>query len=332
MIGGLLSLLSAITFAYSSALVRRGVLTGTVFQAMAISLPIGLPIFAIVMLMTGGFGVLADFSSVSIALLAFAGVIHFGAARYCNYRATKAMGTNLVAPVQQFSLVITLVLAVAWLGERMTVLRLIGIALVIAGPALMLVPERRKAKPVSLSAAADESVGGFKPNLAEGYFFAFVSTFGFGLSPILIRMAFEAKGITVGVAGGFVSYVAATVAVGLFLLVPERRRQESRIDSVTAKWFAVSGVAVCFSQMLRYMALGIAPVSVVIPIQRLSVIFRIYFGWMVNPQHEVFNGRMISATVVSLIGALALSVSTDSLFHFVSLPAWSAPVLGWHWP
>jgi uncharacterized membrane protein len=84
--------------------------------------------------------------------------------------------------------------------------------------------------------------------------------------------------------------------------------------------------------MLRYMALGIAPVSVVIPIQRLSVIFRIYFGWMVNPQHEVFNGRMISATVVSLIGALALSVSTDSLFHFVSLPAWSAPVLGWHWP
>lgn len=136
MIGGLLSLLSAVTFAYANASVRRGVLTGTVLQAVAISLPVALPIFIVAMLMTGGFQVLADFSRTSLALLVLAGVIHFAWARYCNYRATKAMGANLVAPIQQYSLVITLVLAVVWLGELLTPLRMIGIALVVIGPAL----------------------------------------------------------------------------------------------------------------------------------------------------------------------------------------------------
>ena len=44
------------------------------------------------------------------------------------------MGANLVAPIQQYSLVITLVLAVVWLDEALTLLRIIGIVLVIVGP------------------------------------------------------------------------------------------------------------------------------------------------------------------------------------------------------
>lgn len=332
MTGGLLSLLSAITFAYANAILRRGVLTGTVFQALVISLPVALPLFAVAMLLTGGFSALANFSSFGIALLAIAGIIHLACGRYCNYRATKAMGTNLVAPVQQFSLVITLVLAVVWLGERMTVLRLLGIALVIVGPALMFVPGRRKAKPISLSAAANESADSFNPDLAEGYFFAFISSIGFGLSPILIRMAFETKGVAVGVAGGFISYVAATLAVGLLLIIPERRREGARIDAATARLFSISGILGSFSQMFRYVALALVPVSVAAPIQRLSLIFRIYFGWLINRQHEVFGGRMISATVISLIGALALTVSTDNVFHLVSLPAWLSAALAWRWP
>src|SRR5664279_1899596 len=136
MIGGLLSLLSAVTFAYANASVRRGVLTGTVLQAVAISLPVALPFFIVAMLMTDGFQVLTEFSWTSLGLLVLAGIIHFAWARYCKYRATKAMGANLVAPIQQYSLVITLVLAVVWLGETLTPLRMIGIVLVVMGPAL----------------------------------------------------------------------------------------------------------------------------------------------------------------------------------------------------
>lgn len=332
MIGGLLSLLSAVTFAYANASVRRGVLTGTVLQAVAISLPVALPLFVVAMLLTGGFQVLADFSWTSLTLLVLAGIIHFAWARYCNYRATKAMGANLVAPVQQYSLVITLILAVVWLGEVLTPLRMIGIALVVIGPVLTLGTDKKTAVVAIALPEPINAVQPFDPNFTEGYFYALLSAVGFGVSPILIGMAFEYKGIAIGIAGGFVSYAAATVAIALPLLVPAQWRSLKAVDGESAKWFVISGIAVCFSQMFRYMAIAVAPVSVVTPIQRLSLVFRIYFGLLINPYHEVFGGRIIWGTVISLVGAVALSISADSVLESISMPMALVGFLTWHWP
>jgi hypothetical protein len=84
--------------------------------------------------------------------------------------------------------------------------------------------------------------------------------------------------------------------------------------------------------MLRYMALVLAPVSVVTPIQRISLLFRLYFSHIINPQHEVFGGRIVAATVVSLLGALALSISTELVQSVLPLPDWAKTFLNWHWP
>jgi len=328
MIGGLLALLSAVTFAYANASVRRGVLTGTVLQAVGISLPVALPIFIVAMLVSGGLPLLAAFSTQSWILLAIAGVIHFAWARYCNYRATKAIGANLVAPVQQYSLILTLVLAVVWLGEPMTLLRIVGIGLVIAGPMLTL----KRRKPSKNASAETEDAPVFVPQYAEGYFYALLSAIGFGLSPVLIRVAFERRGIAIGIAGGFISYLAGTVAIGLTMLLPGQWRSFRALDHKTGFWFVVAGIAVSLSQMFRYMALAIAPVSVVSPIQRLSIVFRVYFGWLINPKHEVFGTRIIVGTIISLIGAVALTVSTEGIVHLISLPPTLAAWLAWHWP
>jgi uncharacterized membrane protein len=324
MIGGLLALLSAVTFAYANATVRRGVITGTVIQAVAISLPVGLPLFLLAMWPTGGFAELTGFDTRAVVLLIVAGISHFAVARYCNYRATKAMGANLVAPIQQYSLVITLVLAVVWLGEAVTVLRVFGIIFVVAGPALTLGPNKK-------AAAVPAPVGTFEPAYGEGYLFALLSAVGFGISPILVGMAFSDKGLAAGIAGGFISYLAATVFFLLLLLLPGQWKSFRTINRDTAKWFVISGIAVAISQMTRYMALAIAPVSVVSPIQRLSLIFRIYFGAILNPQHEVFGGRIIAGTVISLLGAVALSVSVDGLVQALPLPAPLAVLFGWSW-
>lgn len=329
MTGGLLALLSAVTFAYSNASVRRGVLTGTVLQAVGISLPVALPVFLLAMLLTGGLPILIGFPERSWGLLAVAGAIHFAWARYCNYRATKAIGANLVAPVQQYGLIITLVLAVLWLGEQLTLLRMVGIVLVVAGPMLTLKPVKTAASDVMPEPAGET---GFVPQYAEGYLYALLSTIGFGVSPILIRMAFEKKGVAIGIAGGFISYLAATAVVALLLTAPGQWHRFRTIDRTTAKWFVISGLTVCVSQMFRYMALAIAPVSVVTPIQRLSIVFRVYFGWIINPQHEIFGGRIVAGTIVSLIGAVALTASTDGIAHLLPLPPWVASWLAWHWP
>ena len=67
------------------------------------------------------------------------------------------------------------------------------------------------------------------------------------------------------------------------------------------------------SHLFRYMALAIAPVSVVSPIQRLSMIFRLYLSAWINPHHEVFGGRIIAGTLISLLGAITLSLSADGI-------------------
>jgi uncharacterized membrane protein len=153
----------------------------------------------------------------------------------------------------------------------------------------------------------------------------------YGISPVLIRLALN-KGPVAGLAGGLISYSAAALAFALILLWPGEWRHVRALDRSAAKWFGVSGFSVCMAQMLRYMALALAPVTVVTPIQRLSLMFRLYFSRVINPQHEQFGGNIIAATVVSLIGALALSVSTEIVQAALPMPGWMKTALSWRWP
>jgi drug/metabolite transporter (DMT)-like permease len=321
LLGGLLALASAAVFAFESATARRGVVTASVTQALAVTVPLGVPIFLGFALALGALPI-AGFSAQAIAYLAAAGVLHFVWGRYCNYRASKAMGANLVAPVQQSNMLVTLALAIWILGEHLTPLRVIGIGLVVLGPALTYGPRRSEPDTPKI----------FRPNYAEGYLFALLSSTGYGISPVLVRLALENRELPASLAGGLISYAAAALAFALVLLLPGQWRHVRALDPAAAKWFAISGVCVCFAQMLRYMALTLAPVSVVTPIQRLSLVFRLYFSRIINPEHELFGGRIVAATVVSLLGALALSVSTELVQAVLPLPDWGRVVLNWRWP
>ncbi len=331
MLGGFLALCSAATFAINNTFARRGVIGGTVLQALSISVPIGLPMFLIAAAATGSLGLVAGFSWRSLMWLALAGIVHFVWGRYCNYRATKAMGANLAAPVQQCSILVTLALAIYVLGEYLTPLRVFGIALVMLGPALAYERNGKK-EPVAAATVEFDLPKVFQPKYAEGYFFGFLSTTGYGVSPILVRLALEGKGLDYSLGGGLISYIAATAAFGLILLWPGQYRHVRSLDRNAAKWFAVSGLCVCFAQMLRYMALALAPVAEEAPIQRLSQVFRFYFARLINPQHEVFGGRVIVATIASLVGAVALSVSTDVVQGALPLPDGVVAFLNWRWP
>jgi uncharacterized membrane protein len=211
-------------------------------------------------------------------------------------------------------------------------LRIIGIALVVLGPALAYERAEKKTEPGSIAVADPDKRKVFEPKYAEGYFWGLMSATGYGVSPILVSLGLESKGLQVSLAAGLVSYLAATAAFSLILVLPGQIRHVRTLEREAAKWFVVSGVFVCAAQMFRYMALAVAPVSVVTPIQRLSVLFRFWFARMFNPQHEVFGGKMVAATVVSLAGALALSVSTEMAQSLLPLPDAVVSVLNWRWP
>jgi drug/metabolite transporter (DMT)-like permease len=350
-LGGFLALLSAATFALNNASVRRGVLTGSVLQGMAITVPIGVPLFFIAAAATGSLDALGGFPLKAVLALAAAGILHFVWGRYCNYRAMRAIGTNLAAPVQQINLIFTLAVAIWLLGETLTPLRILGIALILLGPSFTMregPAENPRATPAQAAADAEklavvesaapvaaptvEAPPAFAPRYAEGYTFAVLSATGYGLSPIFIRLALEDRGLAASLAGGLVSYVAATAVMAVVLLWPGHLRQALAVKPEAAKWFTFSGFMVCISQMFIYMALAIAPVTVVAPINRLTIVFRLYFSRLLNPQHEVFGGKVIVGTVVSLLGAVILSLTTDVVASLLPLPDAVVAVLKWHWP
>ena len=324
MLGAMLALLSAATFGLNNATLRRGVLSGSVLQALSITVPLGALLFAMVALAAGALPLMLEFSAAGNAWLAAAGIVHFVIGRYGNYRATRAMGANLSGPVQQASVLVSLALALAFLGETLTVLKMTGIVLIVAGPAIML---RGRARP---GRAATPS--GFVPNYVEGYVYSALCALGYGTSPLFIRYGLEGGGLAEGLAGGTISYAAATVVVAAIVLLPANAARLRAPDRTATRWFIASGLFVFLSQMCRYMALAVAPVSVVVPIQRLSIVFRVLFSWMLNRDHEVFGFWVLFGIGLSLVGVLALTVSTEFVLALVPLPDRLADFFRGQWP
>ena len=321
MLGALFALASAATFALNNTTARRGVLSGSVLQALVISMPMGIPMFWLAAWIGGAAGEVFSFSGREMLYLAAAGIVHFVAGRYGNYRAVKAIGSNLVGPLQETNMLLALGLAVAFLGERLSVLNFVGIALVMIGPAL-----------IATGAGRTSSTSKFQPAYAEGYFFGILSVFFYGVSPVLVRLAVEGRSLGASQAGGVIAYTAATVVTTMLLFWPGSLKHSLGVSREAAKWFTWAGFSVGAAHMFRFMALAIAPVSVVAPIQRLSIILRVMLGYVINREHEIFSPRMYWATAISLLGALFLTIDTKWLVAYLSIGEPLAGFLLWNWP
>ncbi len=325
MLGALLSLLSAATFGANVATLRRGVLGGSVLQALAITVSAGVPLFALGCLFVGGFDELAGLSWRQLGWFALAGVVHFIVGRYGNYRATRVLGAAQSGPIQQISLLVSLSLAIVFLGERLTVLTILGILLILLGPLVIVGNARRKGSVVKTRA-------GQTLDYVDGYFWGIVCALSFGTSPLLIRFGLEEKSIAESVAGGLVSYTAATVVIVLILMLPGKIAHMRGIDRETVGWFTLTGILVFISQMLLYMALALAPVSIVMAVQRTGLVFRVVFSWMLNRDHEVLGPAALIGIAISALGVVFVTIDVDVLGRLVPLSSAIADSLRMSWP
>jgi len=335
MLGGWLALLAAATFAFSSVSARRGVIQGTVIQGLAITVPIGVPLFLAAALVSGAGGALFRFTLWQMLWLASGGIFHFALARYCAYRSVQALGSNLSAPVQRLSLPVSLALALWLLGEYLTPLRAFGVALVLLGPAVMLfgqVASRRAARRKAASSPSSAAGSGFRPRYVEGYSFALLSAVGFGLSPLFVRAALQDADIPTAIAGGFYSYSAAALLLAPAFVNRSTRRTIFTIRGESAKWFALSGLFTGVSQMIRYMALALAPVTVVSSLMVSSLVFRYLFSALVNRDHEIFGIWVIAGIAITAVGSLALTLDSGWVLSLLPQSDWLRDTAQWRWP
>ncbi len=330
MLGGLLALLAAATFALNSATARRAVLSGTVVQGIAITVPLGIPVFLIGALVFGQLGAVASMPAMAIVWLSLAGIAHFLWGRYFFYRSQEMLGANLAGTMQQLDLVFSLGLAIVLLEEVLTPLRILGIALVVIGPALAFSGQQGRSS--AAKANADAGRPQFKPRYWPGYLYVAIASLGYGISPTLTRLALRDLGPGYSIAAGLVACTAASLVFAAIVIATGRVGHVMSTNRQTLKWFGFASICVSISQMLRFAALSLAPVTVVQPIQRLSKLFLFFFSWLMNREHEVFDRRLILAVIVSLVGAAMLSVPTETFLALADWPDWVVTAARWQWP
>jgi drug/metabolite transporter (DMT)-like permease len=336
LLGVLYAALGALTFALNNVTMRRGVVTGSVLQGMALTVPIGGLSFLVMTVAFGELGQLVAFPTVALTWLACQGVVHFVIGRYCNYKSNQLMGVNLTAPVVQLQVPFAMILAVVMLHEKFSMLQAIGSALMLGGSFVTQgnAGKRRKASaplppaiPIptvhcqeALAPPQPKPKPTFQPRVFSGYIFGLAAAMCYGSSPLMARQAFLHAPGAGTVAGGCLAYTAATLFFSLILLKPGAWDDIKRMKRENLPWFLSSAVLVAVSQAFVYASLALAPVIVVTPILQLSLVFRLFLSQLINREHEVMNTAVLIGAFTAVLGSILVSLDTEDLTTLMCLP------------
>jgi drug/metabolite transporter (DMT)-like permease len=266
---------------------------------------------------------------VALAWLACQGVVHFVIGRYCNYKSNQLMGVNLTAPVVQLQVPFAMILAVATLHEKFTVLQGIGSVLMLGGSFIAQGKAGKANNKASaqLPAASVPTVLAqqdppapepkrkpvFRPRVFSGYLFGLAAAMCYGSSPLMARQAFLSAPGASTAAAGCLAYTAATLFFLLILLKPGSWRDIGRMRRENLPWFLSSAVLVAVSQAFVYASLAVAPLMVVTPILQLSLVFRLFLSQMINRDYEVMNTAVVIGAFTAVLGSILVSLDTDEL-------------------
>jgi drug/metabolite transporter (DMT)-like permease len=340
LLGVLYAALGAFTFALNNVAMRRGVVTGSVLQGMALNVPIGGLSFLVMTIAFGELPHLLLFPRAAVAWLACQGTVHFVIGRYCNYKSNQLMGVNLTAPVVQLQVPFAMLLAVLLLHEKFTVLQAIGSALMLGGsfitqanagkrtPELSRSTARAAIPPVgSAERGATEPKQTFQPRVLSGYLLGLGAAMCYGSSPLMAREAFLHAPDVSAVAGGCIAYAAATLSFLLILLKPGSSSDIRSTKRENLPWFLASAGLVAVSQAFVYASLAVAPLMVVTPVLQLSLVFRLFLSQLINREHEVMNTAVIIGAFTAVLGSILVALDTDALTTFLQVPLWFAEFL-----
>lgn len=215
-----------------------------------------------------------------------------GASWLCYFAALARGDVSRVAPIDKLSTVLAILLALILLGEPVTAWGVVGIVVITAGTLLMVDPDDLSGLPLALRRGGSWLT------------YALASALFAALTSILGKVGISGVDPTLGTA------VRTLVVLAMAWVIVAWQRRIREVRSIPARELAfivASGAATCASWLAYYHALKDGPASVIVPIDKLSILVTVAFSAAVF--HERFTGRYLAGLALMCAGTAAMVVA-----------------------
>ena len=282
-----MAVLSAVFAGLTSILAKCGIRKTDSDVATALRTVVVLLFSWIMVIIVGSANTITDITPKSLIFLILSGIAT-GASWICYFKALSVGDVNKVVPVDKSSTVLTVLLAIILFSEtNHLAVKLIGTALLAVGIFLMI--EKKKAD-------AKQTKAVWLPYAIGSAVFA-------ALTSILAKVGIE--GVESNLATAIRTGVVLVMA-WLIVLIKGKQKQLKALDKKELGFIALSGLATGGSWLCYYYAIQNGVVSVVVPIDKMSVVITVVFSYFVFK--EKLSRKTIIGLILMVLGTLAMAI------------------------
>ena len=236
----------------------------------------------LMVLVTGTWPGITQVDGKTLLFLALSG-LSTGASWLCYFHALQKGDINKVVPIDKSSTILTILLALVFLHEGLTLMK--GVCIVFIGVGTTLMITRK------------ENTGDIKlDNGKEWLIYAVFSSVFASLTAILGKIGISGIDSNLGTA---IRTTVVIVMAWLMVFLKGKQKELHGIEKKELGFIALSGLATGASWLCYYRALQEGPASVVVPIDKLSILVTIVFSWV------VFNEKLTKKAALGLLCILA---------------------------
>lgn len=213
-----------------------------------------------------------------------------GVSWICYFHALQKGDINKVVPIDKSSTVLTIILALIFLHEGLNLGKAISVILIGTGTMLMITKKEDKQKKN-------------KEGSKEWLIYAVLSAVFASLTAILGKIGIEGVDSNLGTA---IRTTVVLLMAWMMVVITGKYHQIKEIEKKEMGFIAMSGLATGASWLCYYRALQQGPASVVVPIDKLSILVTIAFSWIVF--HERLTKKVAIGLGFIVVGTILLAV------------------------
>lgn len=285
---------SAIFAGITSILAKVGIKDVDSHVATAIRTIVVLIFSWMMVFLVGSQWTLNDISTKSYVFLILSG-ISTGASWLCYFKALQIGDVNKVVPIDKSSTILTMILAFIILGEKITINMIIGMIGIAIGTYLMIQKKEQK---------TDNTDGEVKELKNKAWLlYASLSAVFASLTSILAKIGIENVESNLGTA---IRTIVVLIMSWIIVFITKKQHEVRNIDRRSLAFIVLSGLATGGSWLCYYKALQDGLASVVVPIDKLSILVTVGFAYIFLK--EKLSKKSVIGLCLIVAGTLALLI------------------------